>query len=127
MKQYIVHTLWATALIVLMFVLLVTLMNTGINVVRAGSIEADVIQEVLTPLWGDADWQAFDYEPLIADATEVYGDTASGNCATYAAVTVNYLTNLRDGFASPDRAWQLDAAVHTYWSLGQLNHLCASE
>lgn len=98
---------------------------------QAGEIEAQVIDASTDALFETENWAdvtADTWDEWVTEAIEVYEDTTHGDCATYAALTVSYLSHLRDAFVDVDaRTWHWDAAYAEYFQFDQYHYLCEQE
>ena len=100
--------------------------------VQAGDIEADVIDALTDPLFDTEDWTTIEqstFSDWVSEAQATYDDTSMDtHCATYAAVTVSYLTNVQEALDDLEgRTYQWDVALAQSFTFPHLNYLCAKE
>ena len=98
----------------------------------AGTIEADVIDASTDPLFEADDWSAIEQSEWnfwVDEAQAIYDDTEYGtDCATYAAVNLGYLDQMRDAFSDlNNRTYEWDVALFLSFQLPHLNYLCEQE
>jgi hypothetical protein len=97
----------------------------------AGPIEADVIDAATDELFDGREWidvERAAWDAWIENAVDIFDDTQPGDCASYAAITVSYLTHLRDAYATiEERSWHWDAAFTVVFQFDQYKYLCTQE